>query len=274
MERTEAAAGEQQWRAFRQEREAALAGRHGWLTLTGFMWLPGSPAVVDGLPGLWSADGDQAVLTAGDSGSLQLVESGLPARGTLTASLADEESLLWVRFGGSAGDRVVVELARRAGHYAVRPRDAQSPVLTGFTGVPTYGYRPDWVVEGRFEPYPEPVDVPIRTARSDVPGVHRSVGEVCFRVPGGSAEYRLQVSAGAGGSLSLTFHDATNGRQTAGWRSLGIPAPAADGTVLLDFNRGINYPSAFTAFGTCPMPVAGNRIDVPVTAGEKQPEVR
>jgi uncharacterized protein (DUF1684 family) len=40
---------------------------------------------------------------------------------------------------------------------------------------------------------------------------------------------------------------------------------------VIDFNRTINLPFAFTAYGTCPAPVAGNRLGVPVTAGEKKP---
>jgi uncharacterized protein len=43
-----------------------------------------------------------------------------------------------------------------------------------------------------------------------------------------------------------------------------------DQSVLIDFNRTINLPFAFTAYGTCPAPVPGNRLALPVTAGEKK----
>ena len=62
--------------------------------------------------------------------------------GTITARLADEESLMWVQFGGEDGRQVVVELAMRADKYAIRTRDSQSPVFTEFDGVPTFDYRP------------------------------------------------------------------------------------------------------------------------------------
>jgi len=58
------------------------------------------------------------------------------------------------------------------------------------------------------------------------------------------------------------------------WRKLAVSRPRPDGSVVLDFNRAINYPSAFTPYGTCPMPVAGNSIDVAVEAGEKLPAGR
>lgn len=269
----------ERWQRFRANRDKALATRHGWLTITSFQWLEDSPAAVDLAPGLWSTDGTTAALTAVPSDGLTLVETGKAVDGTITAALADEESLMWVQFGGPSGDRTVVELAMRGGRYAIRTRDAESPVFTEFDGVPTYPYNPDWEVTGRFEPYAEPVDVPISTANPLVDGIHRTVGEVVFRLPGSPHEFRLQAEEEKLGALTVTFHDETNGAappgQTAEWRKVSMPRPRPnpDGTftVVLDFNRAINYPSAFTPYGTCPMPVRNNSLDVRVEAGEKQP---
>ncbi|MBT2247306.1 DUF1684 domain-containing protein [Arthrobacter sp. BHU FT2] len=269
----------ERWQRFRANRDKALATRHGWLTITSFQWLEDSPAAVDLAPGLWSTDGTTAVLTAVPEDGLALVETGGRVDGTVTAVLQDEESLMWVRFGGPDGDRTVVELAMRGGRYAVRTRDAESPVFTTFDGVPTFPYNPDWEVTARFEPYPAPVDVPVGTANPLVDGVHRSVGEVVFRLPGSPHEFRLQAEEEKLGALTVTFHDETNGAaapgQTADWRKVSTPRPRPnpDGTftVVLDFNRAINYPSAFTPYGTCPMPVRNNSLDVRVEAGEKQP---
>jgi uncharacterized protein (DUF1684 family) len=265
------AAKVERWQRFRDNRNQALAARHGWLTLTSFQWLEDSPAAVELAPGLWSTNGTTASLTAVPADGLSLVETGEAVAGTITAALADEESLMWVQFGGPSGDQVVVELAIRAGRYAIRTRDSSSPVLTEFTGVPTYGYNPEWEVTGRFEPYPEPVDVPIATANPLVDGVHRTLGEVVFRVPGSGHEFRLQAEGEKLGALTVTFHDETNGDTTDDWRKLALPRPRPDHSVVLDFNRTINYPSAFTPYGTCPMPVKNNSLDVRVEAGEKLP---
>ncbi|VXC37166.1 conserved hypothetical protein [Arthrobacter sp. 9AX] len=265
------AAKVERWQRFRDNRNKALAARHGWLTLTSFQWLERSPAAVEQAPGMWSTDGTTASLTAVPADGLFLVETEQAVDGTVTAALADEESLMWVRFGGTDGTQVVVELAMRGGRYAIRTRDAVSPVCTEFRGVPTYGYSPDWEVVGRFEPYPEPVDVPIATANPLVDGIHRTVGEVLFRVPGSPHEMRLQAEEEKLGALTVTFHDETNGETTDDWRKLAVPRPRPDGSVVLDFNRAINYPSAFTPYGTCPMPVKNNSLDVRVEAGEKQP---
>lgn len=261
----------ERWQRFRTGRHQALAADHGWLTLTSFQWLADSPSAVEGVPGLWSTDGTTAVLTAGVEDGLTFVADGAPVSGTVTATLLDEESLMWVQYGGADATQVQVELAMRAGKYAIRTRDAESPVFTEFDGVPTFDFDPAWEITGRFEAYPEPVDVPIATANPLVDGVHRSVGEVIFQVPGVEHELRLQVEEEKLGALTATFHDETNGISTDEWRKVAIPRPRPDGSVVIDFNRAINYPSAFTPYGTCPMPVRGNSLDVEVKAGEKLP---
>ncbi|MFJ4208999.1 DUF1684 domain-containing protein [Paenarthrobacter sp. NPDC089675] len=260
------------WERFRSGRNSALASEHGWLTLTSFQWLEQEPSPVELAPGLWSTDGTAATLTASADDGLTFVATGEPAVGTFTESLQNEESLLWVQYGGADGKQTVVELAVRAHKYAIRTRDNGSPVYTEFTGVPTYEYSPQWVIEGRFEAYDEPVDVPIGTANPLVDGVHRSVGEVVFKVPGVPHTIRLHAEEEKLGALNVTFHDETNGDTTDDWRKVFIPRPRPDGSVVIDFNRAINYPSAFTPYGTCPMPVRGNSIDVRVEAGEKLPE--
>jgi uncharacterized protein (DUF1684 family) len=277
---TPATAQLERWQRFRTNRNKALAADRGWLTLTSFEWLESQPSGVEPVPGLWSTDGTTAALTAAAQDGLTLVETGEPVDGTITASLLDEESLMWVQFGGADGRQVVVELAMRAGRYAIRTRDASSPVFTEFDGVPTFDYNPDLVIEAAFEKYPEPVPVPVATANPLVDGMHYSVGEVVFRLPGFGHEFRLHAEEEKLGALTITFHDETNGsgppeQATAEWRKVSTARPRIDAsgraTVILDFNRAINYPSAFTPYGTCPMPVKNNSLDARIEAGEKQP---
>ena len=45
---------------------------------------------------------------------------------------------------------------------------------------------------------------------------------------------------------------------------------ARDGTVLLDFNLATNPYCAYTAYATCPLPPAQNRLPVRIEAGERQ----
>lgn len=286
---TPQAAGDPQearWLRFRDNRNAALATSHGWLTLTSLQWLPDAPSALDGVPGLWWTDGTTAWLRATEGDGLRAATSdddggagtadtdggrqGGVVVGTMSVRLNDEESLEWVTFGGPDGTQVLVELAVRGGRYAIRTRDDASPVFTGFQGVPVFDYRPELVVTARFEPYPEPRDVPIATANPHVKGVHRSVGEVVFTLPSSDTEHRLQAEEEKLGALTITFHDASNGDTTDEWRKVSTARPRPDGTVVIDFNRAINYPSAFTDFGTCPSPVPGNVILSAVEAGERK----
>ncbi|MBG0740120.1 DUF1684 domain-containing protein [Paeniglutamicibacter antarcticus] len=266
----------QDWERFRLNRNAALSDGHGWLSLTSLQWLSAEAAELRLFPGLWSADNGwaadkegntddgAATLWAEPGDGLLFADSQLPASGTLTATLADEESLLWVQHGST-----IAELARRGGRYLVRTRDSQSPVLQAFHGVPVFDFRADLVLPGRFEPYPGPRVVNRTTANETVSASTEIVGELVFELDG--HDHRLLAEDGGSGALDVTFHDATNHRSTAGWRKLTVPRPSGT-AVVLDFNKSMNYPSAFTAFGTCPMPVQGNRLDAPIEAGEKAPD--
>jgi uncharacterized protein (DUF1684 family) len=56
--------------------------------------------------------------------------------------------------------------------------------------------------------------------------------------------------------------------QTAPARFLYAERPR-DGKIVLDFNREVNPPCAFTPFATCPLPPPKNRFPVRIAAGEK-----
>jgi uncharacterized protein len=75
----------------------------------------------------------------------------------------------------------------------------------------------------------------------------------------------------AGDMLFLNFQDKTSGKFTypAG-RFLDVPKPDKDGNVMIDFNKATCPPCAYTDFATCPLPPAGNRLEVDITAGEKK----
>ena len=70
----------------------------------------------------------------------------------------------------------------------------------------------------------------------------------------------------------MLFTDETSGVTTdPANRSLTVAAPDPDGTVVVDFNRAVNLPCAYTEFATCPLPPAENHLPVAVEAGEKKP---
>jgi uncharacterized protein (DUF1684 family) len=250
---------EQDWQTWHDLREQDLNTDYGWLTVVAFDWLPSTPTALHGLPGRWWADDERAYVKA--DGELTL--SGEPVHGETSASVAEAGSLSWLLYG----DRLV-ELVLRGGRYAVRRRDPRAATRQGFTGVPTYPVNPDWVVKGYYTPYTEPERVEVSTARDDLRQYVTAVGTVHFAL--GESAYELVATAAGGGRLTLSFHDKTNGEETAPWRLVTTGVVERDQSVLIDFNRTINLPFAFTAYGTCPAPVPGNRLALAITAGEKK----
>jgi len=251
------------WQQWRERRERGLRNPHGWLSLTGLHWLGTDPAGVETVPGRWRADGDTIVVTA-------VAEDGLSYAGEpIDGELRIETT------GGDAEHRVLhgdveVELIRRGGWWALRVRDPHSPTLAAFTGVPTFEPDADWVVDGRFEPYPEAHEVKIGSVIDGLTHAETAVGVLRFEVSG--QKCALVAFDGGDGELDLLFRDATSGVTTyPASRSLSVPAPDADGRVRIDFNRAYNMPCAFTEFATCPLPPPENTLPVAITAGEKRP---
>lgn len=153
----------------------------------------------------------------------------------------------------------------RQGTFFLRVKDRESEVLRGFAGIDRYPVDARWRIQARLEPGPGTVKVPdVLGHETDEP----SPGTLVFKL--GGRECRLTPTGGPGEELFLVFGDATNGHGTyGGGRFLSAPAPAADGTVTLDFNRATNPPCVFTPYATCPLPGKGNTLKVAVEAGEK-----
>jgi len=105
----------------------------------------------------------------------------------------------------------------------------------------------------------------------DIKHTYESPGYVEFELVG--TPLRLTVFPGhLTGTLNVLFTDATSGVTTyPANRSLTIAEPGPDGEVLLDFNRAVNLPCAYTEFATCPLPPPENRLPIAVEAGEKLP---
>jgi len=250
------------WRDWHAGRERELVTEHGWLSLTWFSWLGEEPAAIADLPGRWSTRDGSAVLSAqADDG---LTVQGEPVNGEVTATVPEAGSLGWVHHGAR-----LVELILRGGRYAVRLHDPNAETRTRFAGVPAFSVSLDWVLPARYTPFDEPRVVKVVTARKDLVQSVTLVGAVTLEL--GSAAYELAANAGKDAALTLAFHDTTNGIHTAPWRAVTTSAPDDQGRVTIDFNRAVNFPFAFTDFGTCPAPIQGNRLPIAVIAGEKSP---
>jgi hypothetical protein len=261
---TELATFERDWAGWRAQHETRLADKHGFLAITSLNWLSEEPQRFPDAPGRWRSGAD-GVTVALDPGE-ELAVDGAPVRGHYSFGRIPERGGV----GAVAGD-ALIEVARRGGHDIVRPRHPGHPLRTGFAGVPVYPPDPRWVIPARYTAFAEPRPVTVGSVVEGLQHVYAAPGYVEFAHAG----QPLRLTAFDGhtpGSLTLLFTDATAGVTTyPACRSLQVPAPGADGTVTLDFNRAVNLPCAFTPFATCPLPPAGNRLPVAVEAGEQAP---
>ncbi|MEU8081399.1 DUF1684 domain-containing protein [Catellatospora citrea] len=253
----------EEWDAWRAAREQELREPHGWLSLTALHWLPAEEVVLPGVPGRWSVHDDGALLLADVADGLS--HAGEPVEGELVLSPVEGGAGITLEHG----DRLV-EIIQRGGAYALRVRDPQAPSRTGFTGVPMFALDARWALDAVFEAYETPRPV---TVGAVIPGLtHDQIARGVLRFALDGAPLALTAMDAGDGSLSVLFRDATSGVSThGGARSLSVAEPGVDGAVVVDFNRAVNMPCAFTEYGTCPLPPPENVLAIAVEAGERTP---
>ena len=250
------------WTRWRRERDAELTEPHGFLSITGLHWLTEESQRFDDAPGAW-ANGDDGVVVVLRDGE-ELVVDGVPVR--------DEHRFGPVSLRGvrAAWGDALIEVAGRGGQVIVRPHHPDNPPRLSYRGTPTYPPDPRWVVSGRYLPFDRPRPTTVNTVVDGLTHTVDAPGEVAFELAG--QRLRLTVFGDGDGGIGALFRDATSGVTTYGaGRDLVVGRPAADGTVIVDFNRASNPPCAYTDLATCPLPPAENRLPVRIEAGEKTP---
>jgi uncharacterized protein (DUF1684 family) len=102
------------------------------------------------------------------------------------------------------------------------------------------------------------------------PESYQRWGTAEFELNGKPQKLTLLQKAGDK-QLFVPFTDPTNGEQTYGaGRYIDVPLPPAEANeVELDFNQAYNPYCAYNHDYSCPLPLAENRLTVPVAAGEQ-----
>jgi uncharacterized protein len=164
---------------------------------------------------------------------------------------------------GSAGFRLI----KRLDQFGVRRWDDDRPAFRAFRHA---SYFPDdmkWRIAGIFEPYDKQKMMRVQTEA----GIEQEipvVGKVRARI--GGEPYELTAFAGdSAPDLWVVFKDATNGRESYGFRYLKAVRDTSTNVVALDFNYAYNPDCAYTPYATCPLPPPGNRISARIPAGER-----
>jgi uncharacterized protein (DUF1684 family) len=263
---------------FRADHEASLKTDTGWLTVAGLHFLnqgentvgraPTNDIVLDrpGVPDLGAI-----IVLEGDKASVKA-----PAGGTVTVNGQPVKEMALQRSGqGKPSDIVSFGRVNFFVHFsgprlALRVRDLDSPLRTGFTGLRWYPPNPAYRVKARFAPYPEPKVAEMPNILGDLEPF-TIVGTVAFSLGGMDHE---MVAWRSNQRLWFVFRDLTSGKETySAARFLYQPMPAA-GEFMLDFNYAQNPPCGYNPYTTCPLPPPQNRLKVKVEAGELRYEGR
>jgi uncharacterized protein (DUF1684 family) len=264
----------QEVETFRKERVENLKKEDGWFTLVGLFWLD------EGENAFGSDPGGKVILPEGKAPKAAgvLVRKGetVELRAAPGAKItSDGKPVTNLALTSDAkGKPTTLEMGplsffviQRGDRIGVRVKDRKSEALAAFHGLDNYPIQPAWRIDARFEPYnpPKPVQIPniLGQVIDDA-----SPGAIVFDWQGKT--YRLDALGSTEEGLSLIFGDETNGKETYGAGRFLETGPPKDGKVVIDFNLAYNPPCAFTAFATCPLPPAQNKLALRVEAGEKK----
>lgn len=259
---------------YRAEREDELKGPDGWLNLAGLYWLgegstsmgssPDNDIVLADLPaaprlGEFLVDGEDVVFRAEPGG--EVFRDGEPV--TELRLVHDEAGRPTVLTHGTLAWHAI----HRMGQMGVRMRDLNHPAVGAFPGIKSYPTDTAWRVAARFEAYEQPQERILSTVVEGLGWKPVAPGTLEFEI--GGEPLSLEAYA-AGPGFLLIFADLTTGKTTypAG-RYLYAFGPGPEGAMVLDFNKAINPPCAFTDFATCPLPQQRNRLEIAIEAGEQ-----
>lgn len=241
---------------YRARREAFLKQDDGWLTVVGLFRLK---------------EGDNRV---GSADEITLPASAPAHLGRITFS--NRKAIYYAE--GKPGTelkpntdiirsgRVSFFVIKRGVEYFIRVRDNDSQIRRDFTGLKWFPIDPSWNITAKFTPYAKPRTI-MFDSQNGVKQPMVSPGFATFQRDG--KEYRLEPVIEEH-QLFFIFGDATSNKSTYGAARFLYADFAKDGAVILDFNKTINPPCAFTPFATCPLPPPQNRLTLPITAGEKK----
>lgn len=259
-----------QWRA---DRDTSLRKENGWLSLIGLEWLkPGLNTLGSGAENSVHIPGELA-----HWGEIELTDDGMLFRPAAGAGvLVDGAVILEARLlaDNSEEPPTVISHGTISLHvifresYGLRISDSQAPARLNFKGVENYPIQEQWLVTGTLVPAETGKTIEIGNVLGQL--LDMSVFGY-FEFQAGGKTHRLTAIGDAESkTLWFIFADRTSGRETYGaGRFLYSDGMPVDGSLAVDFNKAYNPPCAFNDYSTCPLPPLENRLDLPVTAGEK-----
>jgi len=280
---SEDAAWQTELESWRAQRATNLQAPEGWLSLIGLAWLQEGDntfgadednriqvsAKIPGHVGVVRlAKGTVHLLPPAGGFAKDFQVDGHPAKEQdLVSDNAEQPSKLTV-------GTITIIVINRDGRFALRIKDPQAATRTGFHGLRWYAPNSAYRVTARWIPYstPKVLDIPTvlgTTTHMPAPGAAE------FMIDGQTVRLEPVLEDPKATNLFFIMRDATSKTKTYGagrflYTSLPDHGVSQPGEVVLDFNRLINPPCAFTPYATCPLPPTQNRLTVAIPAGEQR----
>lgn len=248
-----------EWQA---KRLAALKAPDGWLNIIGRYWLePGTVTV-------GAASDSDIVLSAGPDhvGSITQDETGV------TFAPADGSAPVQVKLNKAhppkfTAGSLLLEVTTLNGQNALRVRDTASTALSELGDIDSFPLDPDWRIVAQWIKLDAPQGMTVDTTKSirtDVEVTHKAV----FDYQGTS--YELYATHGTLEAPQFVLRDLTSRDTTYPASRFLFGEDVGTDTIVLDFNKAINPPCAFTDHAVCPLPPPENILPFRIEAGEKR----
>jgi len=163
-------------------------------------------------------------------------------------------------------DGLLLEITTLNGENALRIRDTNSAgKLT-----PIEFFTPDaaWRVVADWVPYTSPQQLTVGTTKdidTEVEVTHKAVFSL------GGRPFELIATHGTPEAPQFVIRDLTSRDSTYPASRFVYGEEVTDKSIVLDFNKAINPPCAFTEFAVCPLPPPANVLSIRIEAGEKWP---
>ncbi len=153
------------------------------------------------------------------------------------------------------------------GDNALRIRDTASAAPGAFPGIEYFPAQQDWRIVAEWVPFEAPVEMDVDTTgniRTGVAVTHKAV----FTRDGKT--YELIATHGTPESPQFVIRDPTSRDSTYPASRFLFGEEVTENSIVLDFNKAINPPCAFTEFAVCPLPPPENVLPFRIEAGEKR----
>lgn len=249
--------------AWKLRRLAALKAPDGWLNIIAREWLS------EGTVKVGSAADNDIILPTGPAYVGTLTQD---ANGGVTYAPADGSAPIVLaldkykppRF---TAENLLLEVTTLNGENALRVRDTASKAGDELGEIEYFDLDPSWRIEAKWVALDEAKKLSIDTSKSiptEVQATHKAV----FEKDG--VTYELLATHGTKESPQFVIRDLTSRDSTYGACRFVFGENVTEDSIVLDFNKALNPPCAFTDFAVCPLPPAENVLPIRIEAGEKR----